>query len=147
MDKACNLIKKGVKWCCYTILTVFIGLNAIKSILTPVQDTVNSKGIFMGISLIPGIGDTAQVLSNTILSSSALIKNAIGVSGIIAIVMCMFFPLLRIGLLAVIYQGIAAGLQPISDKRMVRAVSSLGQALGMIVYQYERRHNETVFVA
>lgn len=30
--------------------------------------------------------------------------------------------------------GIAAGLQPISDKRMVRAVSSLGQALGMIVY-------------
>mgnify|MGYP002231575225 CR=1 FL=1 len=62
MDKACNLIKKGVKWCCYTILTVFIGLNAIKSILTPVQDTVNSKGIFMGISLIPGIGDTAQVL-------------------------------------------------------------------------------------
>ena len=122
MDKACNLIKKGVKWCCYTILTVFI------------QDTVNSKGIFMGISLIPGIGDTAQVLSNTILSSSALIKNAIGVSGIIAIVMCMFFPLLRIGLLAVIYQGIAAGLQPISDKRMVRAVSSLGQALGMIVY-------------
>lgn len=134
MDKACNLIKKGVKWCCYTILTVFIGLNAIKSILTPVQDTVNSKGIFMGISLIPGIGDTAQVLSNTILSSSALIKNAIGVSGIIAIVMCMFFPLLRIGLLAVIYQGIAAGLQPISDKRMVRAVSSLGQALGMIVY-------------
>ena len=134
IDKACNLIKKGVKWCCYTILTVFIGLNAIKSILTPVQDTVNSKGIFMGISLIPGIGDTAQVLSNTILSSSALIKNAIGVSGIIAIVMCMFFPLLRIGLLAVIYQGIAAGLQPISDKRMVRAVSSLGQALGMIVY-------------
>lgn len=53
---------------------MFIGLNAIKSILTPVQDTVNSKGIFMGISLIPGIGDTAQVLSNTILSSSALIK-------------------------------------------------------------------------
>lgn len=36
------------------VLTVFIGLNAIKSILTPVQDTVNSKGIFMGISLIPG---------------------------------------------------------------------------------------------
>lgn len=134
MDKACNLIKKGVKWCCYTILTVFLGLNTIKSILTPVQDTVNSKGIFMGISLIPGIGDTAQVLSNTILASSALIKNAIGVSGIIAIVMCMFFPLLRIGLLAVIYQGIAAGLQPISDKRMVRAVNSLGQALGMIVY-------------
>ena len=106
MDKACNLIKKGVKWCCYTILTVFIGLNAIKSILTPVQDTVNSKGIFMGISLIPGIGDTAQVLSNTILSSSALIKNAIGVSGIIAIVMCMFFPLLRIGLLAVYIRGL-----------------------------------------
>ena len=64
----------------------------------------------------------------------ALLRIVIGVSGIIAIVMCMFFPLLRIGLLAVIYQGIAAGLQPISDKRMVRAVSSLGQALGMIVY-------------
>ena len=43
---------------------MFIGLNAIKSILTPVQDTVNSKGIFMGISLIVILLDDYDGLSN-----------------------------------------------------------------------------------
>ncbi len=74
-------------------MTVFMGLNGIKSIINPVKDSINTSYVYKAVSIIPGIGDAASMLSQTVIASS-LIKNTIGAAGVIALVLCMSFPVI-----------------------------------------------------
>lgn len=130
----CTFIKKGIKWCGGTILTLFMGINGIKSVINPLKDDINTSYLCKAVSLIPGIGDTAAALSHTVIASSALIKNTIGAAGVIVLIICMLFPVLRLIVTASLYQGIAAVMEPLADKRAVRAVSGLGNAVGCLTY-------------
>jgi stage III sporulation protein AE len=60
-----------------------------------------------------------------VLGTAVLIKNGIGVAGmIICLVMCLV-PIIQIAITSLMYQLIAALIQPVSDKRMVNCVSSV----------------------
>ena len=133
-SKLCNSIQKGIKWCSYTILTVFMGLNGIKSIINPIKDNINTSYVYKAVSIIPGIGDAASMLSQTVIASSTLIKNTIGVAGVVVLVVSMFFPILKLIIISIIYQGIAAVMEPVADKRIIRAISGLGTAVGGLIY-------------
>ena len=128
------MIQKGIKWCGYTILTVFMGLNGIKSIINPIKDNINASYVYKAVSIIPGIGDAASMLSQTVIASSTLIKNTIGVAGVVVLVVSMFFPILKLIIISIIYQGIAAVMEPVADKRIIRAISGLGTAVGGLIY-------------
>ena len=127
-------IQKAIKWCGYSMLTIFMGLNGIKSIVSPVKDSINTSYVYKAVSVIPGIGDAASILSQTIIASSALIKNTMGAAAVIVLVICMLFPLAKLIVISCIYQGISAIMEPIADKRIIKAVSSLGTAVSSLTY-------------
>lgn len=133
-SKLCGFIQKGIKWCGYTMMTVFMGLNGIKSIINPVKDSINTSYVYKAVSIIPGIGDAASMLSQTVIASSSLIKNTIGAAGVIALVLCMSFPVIKLVVISCIYQGVAAVMEPVADKRIIRAVQALTSAVGCLTY-------------
>lgn len=132
--KAKEMIKKSIKWCGGSVLTVFMGLGGIKSIINPVKDSLNTAYIYKAAGMIPGIGSSAELLSQTVVASSCIIKNSIGVAGIIVIIICMAAPVIKLVLIFTIYQGVAAIIEPVSDKRIIRIVTALGDAAGMLIY-------------
>ena len=115
-------------------MTVFMGLNGIKSIINPVKDSINTSYVYKAVSIIPGIGDAASMLSQTVLASSLLSKNTIGAAGVIALVLCMSFPVIKLVVISCIYQGVAAVMEPVADKRIIRAVQALTSAVGCLTY-------------
>lgn len=133
-QRLCNCIQKIIKWCGYTILTFFMGLNGIKSIINPLKDNINTSYVYKAVSIIPGIGDAASVLSQTVIASSSLIKNTMGMAAVIVLAVCMLFPVVKLVILSCIYHGMAAVMEPVADKRIVKAIAALGTAISSLTY-------------
>ena len=100
------------------MLTFFMGLNGIKSILNPLKDNINTSYIYKAVSIIPGIGDAASALSQTV----------------VVLTVCMLFPVVKLVTLSCIFHAIAAVMEPVADKRIIKAVAALGTAISSLTY-------------
>ena len=66
------------------------------------------------------------------LGTAALIRNGIGLAGLLALSLVSLGPLIKLGFIAVLYQGLAAVLQPVSDKRLLAAVGAVGEGAALL---------------
>lgn len=123
-----SLIKKGseqvLKWC----VAFVIGLNLIQNMILPAVDSVKSGVWQKGLMAIPGAGPIASTIAGSLLGSGVLLKNSIGVGGLIFLVLAAFVPFLKIFCLTLSFYLSAALLQPISDKRLIQLVHIAGES-------------------
>lgn len=121
-----ELIQTGVKWLLKSILAVVVGMNAIKSMLAPAADSVAAAALQRGLGAVPG-GQALNAVSGVVIGSGILIKNAIGVGGMLLIAMAVTLPIIKMSVFILSYKFIAALLQPISDKRMIQGIQGISE--------------------
>ncbi|KJS17422.1 MAG: stage III sporulation protein AE [Peptococcaceae bacterium BRH_c4b] len=110
--------------------TVFLGLLAIQGVAGAVGDGVTLRVIkFSTDAFIPVVGGMFSDALEAIVSSSLLIKNAVGIAGVVVVVMLMALPLLKILCLAFIYKLAGAMIQPVGDGQVVDCLNDLGSSL------------------
>ncbi len=125
LSKFAELLETIISWSLKTLSAGIIGLNVIQGLLTPAIDSVKRSLVLKGGEALPIVGDAIGGAAEVVLGTAVLIKNGIGVAGmIICLVMCLV-PIIQIAITSLMYQLIAALIQPISDKRMVNCVSSV----------------------
>ena len=86
------------------------------------------------VLMIPGIGNSAQTVSKTIAGSAVLVKNSIGVAAVIVMAVIIGIPLLKLVVMALLYQILGAVLEPVADSRIVKAVLVLSGSLENMIY-------------
>ena len=133
-NKMCQLITKIIKLSVKGMLMFFLGLNGIKSLILPLSDSLKMSVLFKAVSMIPGIGNSAQTVSKTIAGSAVLVKNSIGVSAVIVMAVIIGIPLLKLVVMALLYQILGAVLEPVADSRIVKAVLVLSGSLENMIY-------------
>ncbi len=125
LSKFAELMETIISWSLKTLSAGIIGLNVIQGLLTPAIDSVKRSLVLKGGEALPIVGDAIGGAAEVVLGTAVLIKNGIGVAGmIICLVMCLV-PIIQIAITSLMYQLIAALIQPVSDKRMVNCVSSV----------------------
>ncbi len=77
--------------------------------------------------MIPGIGDVVSGTSEVVLGSAVLLKNGVGIAGALLVTGVVMIPVINMGILTLLYKGTAALIQPVSDKRIVEAISFTGE--------------------
>lgn len=127
-----ELIQTGTGWLMKSVLAFVVGLNAIKSMLAPAADSVTATALQRGLTAIPG-GQAVNAVSGVVIGSGILIKNAIGVGGMLLLVAAVSVPILKMSVFILSYKFIAALLQPISDKRMIRGIQSISDGGQMLI--------------
>lgn len=118
-------------WSLKTLITIVTGIGLVQGLLSPSIDIVRKSTITKGVQMIPGVGSAVGGLTEVVLGTAVLIKNGIGVAGMIVLFAICAVPLGNMALLSLTYKGFAALIQPISDKRIVEAINSI--ALGYIM--------------
>lgn len=68
-----------------------------------------------------------------VVGGSMLIKNALGVFGLVTLLVLIAFPLVKILALVIIYRVATAVVQPISDARLVEALGTMANTLTVLV--------------
>lgn len=132
-SKLSSLIKKGIEWGLRTIFVGIVGVQVLQGLILPAIDSVKGSLIQKGVSVIPGAGQAVSAILNTMLGAGVIIKNSIGVAGLLCILLFIGVPVLKLVLFSVSYQLLSAVLQPISDKRVNDCIQSTGEATGLLL--------------
>lgn len=138
LSKLAELIATAISWLLKSLLAAVIGFNAIQGLIVPVVDQVKRSALIKATEAIPGIGDALGGVTETLLGAGVLLKNAIGVAGLIVLVTIVAVPFLKLLVVAAVYKVGSAVLQPISDKRFIECISASGKSAAMLL--------QTIFV-
>jgi stage III sporulation protein AE len=111
-------------------VTVFLSVVTIEGSLGAVTDgiTIRTAKYLTG-NFVPVVGRLFSDAAETVIGASLLVKNAIGLAGIVIIVMLCLFPALKILALAIIYNLSAAVMQPIGDNPMIACLTMIGKSM------------------
>lgn len=134
LSKLAQLFESGIGWLLKSMLAAVIGFNAIQGLIIPVVDQVKRSALFRASEAIPGVGDALSGTAQTILSAGILLKNAIGVAGLIVIITIVAIPFLKLVLVTVVYKVGCAVLQPISDKRFTECINATAKSSAMLLH-------------
>ncbi len=128
-----SLIKTVIKWSMGIMLTLFVGLASIQGLIAPIADGIAFKTSKFALSnTIPVVGSILADSFDFILGCTVLLKNAVGVAGVIIIAIIVFTPVLRIIAQGLILRLSAALIEPVSDPRIVKCIWDLSEAVSMI---------------
>jgi stage III sporulation protein AE len=133
LSKLADLLATAIGWILKSMLAAVIGFNAIQGLIVPVVDQVKRSTLMKASEAIPGIGDALGGVTQTILGAGVLLKNAIGVAGLIVIITIVAVPFLKLLVVTAIYKIGSAILQPISDKRFIECISASGKSAALLL--------------
>jgi stage III sporulation protein AE len=138
LSRLADLFSTAISWLLKSMLAAVVGFHAIQGLIVPVVDQVKRSALLKASEALPGIGDALGGVTETILGAGVLLKNAIGVAGLIAIIIMSAVPFLKLLMITVVYKIGCAALQPISDKRFIECINASAKSAAMLL--------QTVFV-
>lgn len=114
-------------------LTVFLGVLSVQGATSAVADGIAIKTAkFVTGNFIPVVGKMFTDATDTVMSASILLKNTVGVVGLIILLLICIFPALKVLSLAIIYSFSAAILQPLGGGPIITCLSIIGKAVMFI---------------
>lgn len=131
-SKLAGLLKQGIHFVLKTITTGIIGLNVVKSMLIPVYENAKYNVLQKGLSVIPG-GSTLTGLSSILVGAGMLIKNSVGITVVLILIVCSGVPLLKMFAFYIVYKVITALVQPISDNRILTGIQGISDSTGILI--------------
>lgn len=133
LSKMSELLEKIISWSLKTVLAAVIGVNVIQGLVIPVSDQVKKSVLMKTAQAIPGVGNTMRVATESILQASVLIKNAIGVAGLVVVIGICLVPIIKLAMYQLIYSFGAAIVQPISDKRIINCINATAKSAKLLM--------------
>lgn len=130
LDKMSAFVSSLFKWGVGLVFTLFAGFLTIQGISAGKYDTISLKATrFAMKNAIPIIGGYLSDGLDYVLLSSVLIKNAVGVGGLLLLLGVVLAPILKILLLKLALQFTAGILQPMSDSNISSFCSDCAKVL------------------
>ena len=132
--KLAMLIKNTAFWIVCAALTVFTAITGVVGFAAGTLDGITAKTAkFAASSAVPVLGGILSDSVEAVAGAAIILKNAAGAAGIIFIILGIIHPLIKIGAVILTYKLAAAVLQPVSDKRVIEALSDMGDVLAALM--------------
>ncbi len=132
-SKTALLISDLFRWGAKVILTLVIGLNVVQGMIAPAMDYASRSAVTKSLGLIPGIGGAASAIGDILIGSSMVIKNSVGVAAIFLLLLLTLIPFVKVFVITLFYKFMAAFLEPVTDKRIAKALSGMATGGGMLL--------------
>ncbi|MFW5433091.1 stage III sporulation protein AE [Paenibacillus apiarius] len=112
------------------LLTIFLGVISVQGVTSSVTDgvTIRTAKYITG-NFVPVVGRVFSDATDTVISASLLVKNAVGLTGVIILLFLCAFPAIKIMTLALIYNVSAAVMQPLGDSPVVGCLKTVGKSM------------------
>lgn len=127
-----ELLQTIVNWGLKVSGTAVFGLSVVQNLINPVKDRMAQGTVSKVVSVIPGVGGAAGSAGEVILGAGMMIKNGIGIAGIVVLICIGIGPLLKTACLSLLYKIMAAVTEPLSDRRISGCIQQLSN--GAVLY-------------
>ena len=114
-------------------LTIFIGIITMFGIGSKIDGMTIRTAKFAVDNLVPIVGKFLSDAVETVVSCSAILKNGIGIIGLIALFLICIVPIMKIVVLIFSYKIIGAIAQTIASENIVNFFNEVGKALVLVM--------------
>lgn len=134
LDKLSKFFKSSIVWILGILLTVFTCLISVEGTLSSSVDALTAKTTKAAVSnFIPVVGKILGDTTETIIGCSNILKNAVGIIGLIIIVGIVLIPLLKILTLWVTFCLTSAICEIIADNKIVKLTSQIADSYRILL--------------
>ncbi len=125
-----RVLKSVSKWIMVAIITIFTSISAAYGLSTPSLDAVSAKTVKFAVgSLVPVVGSFLSDTLDTVISGTRLMKNAVGVAGMITMVTMCLIPVIKIFIVQLIVKAGASLCEPIADKKISSMLWEMSESI------------------
>lgn len=111
-------------------LTIFLGVVSVQGAVTSISDGLALRTAkYVTGNFVPVVGKMFSDAAETVIGASLLLKNGIGIIGVIVLLFVAVFPALKIIVLSLIYKGSSAVLQPMGNSTIISTLNTIGNSM------------------
>jgi stage III sporulation protein AE len=128
-----RLIRQAADWTLGLGFTVFIGVMTVQGLGAAAVDGVSIRTAKYAMdNFIPIVGGMFADTVDTLVGSSLLIQNAVGVLGLLLLLLRLMTPLLRTVAAMLLYRAVAAVLEPMSDSPLCGCIGDYSEVFSLL---------------
>ncbi|GLC32427.1 stage III sporulation protein AE [Clostridium omnivorum] len=129
-----KLINQVAIWAQGIIMTIFIGVVTIRGITSKTIDQVTVKTAKYAVdNFVPIVGKCLSDAISTVAGYSLLLKNSLSGLGLVIILFLVLYPVVKLIIMSLTFKLTAALIEPVSDKKLVNCISSVGNSITLIM--------------
>lgn len=134
VDKISKVMKSGVVWFLGVVLTIFVGVVSLEGTLSSSIDGITAKTAKTAVStIIPVVGKVLGDVVDSVLGCGVILKNAVGFVGVIVVLGICIMPIIKVGILSIIYNVASAIIQPVADEKIVKLLDEMGGVFKLLL--------------
>lgn len=128
IDKLSKYLNSTAIWILGIILTIFVGVTSLEGSITSSVDGLTVKTAKVAVSsVIPVVGKILGDAVETVMGCTNILKNAVGLVGIVIIIGICIKPIIKLLVLMLAYYIGAAICEPLADDRIVKLLEQIGK--------------------
>jgi len=133
LDKFSSFIGSLFKWSVGLVFTLFFAIFSLQGIAVGSFDSLSIRTTKYTIkSYVPVMGGYLSDGMDLILSSTLLIKNSVGLVGVLMIITTILSPLLEIVVFSLMLKLVSAVLQPLGNSKTSNFLSATSKSITML---------------
>lgn len=134
LGKLRDFSKWLISWCLKTIVYLFTAFMTLTGVISGTTDAAAVKAAKLTFSgVVPVVGGMLSDASEAVLISAGVVKNAVGVYGLLAVIAIWIMPFLKIAIQYLLLKLTAALCQVFGGKQVNSLVQSFSTAMGLLL--------------
>ncbi len=130
LDKFIEISAGIIKWTIGLIITIFTVFLSVQGITSATFDGVSLKATKYVVSnSVPLVGGLIRDGFDLVIAGSVLIKNVIGITGVVALFYVIISPILQIVAFSFLLKLISAMIEPIADNKIVSFCNGMSKSI------------------
>ena len=134
INKLSKFFKSSAVWVLGVVLTLFVGVTSLEGTLSSSIDGITAKTTKTAVSsFIPVVGKILGDAVDTVMGCSVILKNALGIVGVIIIIGICIIPIIKLVTLMTVYYLGAALCEPIADGKIIKLLTHMGDTFKLLL--------------
>lgn len=126
-------LRSASAWTLGIAFTVFISVTALQSLGAAAADGISLRTAKYAVdNLVPVVGGMFADTMDTLVGASLLIKNALGLTGLLMLLSLAAVPLIQTLAAVILYRASAALLEPLADRRVSACLQDFSDVLMLL---------------
>jgi len=134
LARLAGTLKWGITVTLTVVLLAFVGYLTVSGVIAGATDAMAVRTTKFAVSsMVPVVGGILSDAAETVLAGAGILKNAVGVFGMLVIIGMCLAPFLRLGLHYLTYKLVGALSSTVAQGRVAGLIDSLGGAFGLLL--------------
>lgn len=134
LGKLSKFFNSATVWIIGIIMTLFVTVLSLEGSLTETVDGVAAKTTKAAVSTtIPVVGKILGDATDAVIGCMGILKNAVGIVGIIIIISICILPIIKLSVLTITYYLASAISETIADEKIIELLKGIGDIFKILL--------------